>query len=742
MNKITQDLNVPENQNKDMQGSTPETSGAAGLVPAPPASSICLFLRNDGSWGIPESGPQTHIDTVSLPECKLTKEKLASPNASVSSIKEIELEPETEYSLLFTGAFISEFDGFTQWGYEVSLQLTDVDSATPVTVKSLDTITETGIRKTTSQKSVISGFSTRGIIRPRLKISFTWKREYPKYEISDTSYEIKGVTVKGLGDQFEIGKYLSIDQGFQIDTTGLEWNHLNFIFPSNDSESEEGVLSCCLLTNDGSENTTNHVNGFDISKNGTLITLYYRNYPLSAVRPESFILFFDTPHAIVNVSVASPSYTAESFPYAMSLMYEAQPGFSGSYNDLTDKPVIPPAVEVKGNKETAYRTGKVNLTPANIGALPDTGGTLTGELSLQPPTGEGGQIVLRPSRAYPNQTGIVLDQCVNMFRIFGQPSVDGSVPGVGTPLEIDPYHKTIKGGYKFYGSIGTNNLTLNDGIHDRKVLTVYDDGDGSTNQGSELVMEGAGNLFVGGGESPGALRTSLQSSVKTGESYTKTGEQTYITSDNNIYFYSNCNTIGNRRGVVYDKDDSFRPLTAGSTSLGSSSLPFTNVYVQNARLRPATSTYGGKLNFGSGDYVYLHEDTDNHLLIKSSNGVKIAANLTVDGTLYTEGNANFKTCGAADGYYLKGRLLSNYHCVVQSGSVSRMGTGGWQIFSIPFATPFLSTPLISIMPTNETTTENAIIKDVSAVGLNFSIYTPNTSWRYEFKWMAVGNTGS
>ena len=45
---------------------------------------------------------------------------------------------------------------------------------------------------------------------------------------------------------------------------------------------------------------------------------------------------------------------------------------------------------VKGNAESAYRTGNVNLTPANIGAaavshthnyLPLTGGTLTGNLS-------------------------------------------------------------------------------------------------------------------------------------------------------------------------------------------------------------------------------------------------------------------------------------------------------------------------------------------------------------------------
>ena len=42
--------------------------------------------------------------------------------------------------------------------------------------------------------------------------------------------------------------------------------------------------------------------------------------------------------------------------------------FSGSYNDLSDKPSIPAAVAVKGNAENTYRTGNVNLTPANIGA--------------------------------------------------------------------------------------------------------------------------------------------------------------------------------------------------------------------------------------------------------------------------------------------------------------------------------------------------------------------------------------
>lgn len=44
--------------------------------------------------------------------------------------------------------------------------------------------------------------------------------------------------------------------------------------------------------------------------------------------------------------------------------------FTGSYNDLSNKPSIPAAVAVKGDEESSYRTGNVNLTPANIGAAP------------------------------------------------------------------------------------------------------------------------------------------------------------------------------------------------------------------------------------------------------------------------------------------------------------------------------------------------------------------------------------
>lgn len=46
---------------------------------------------------------------------------------------------------------------------------------------------------------------------------------------------------------------------------------------------------------------------------------------------------------------------------------KASSSHTHSYISLTDKPTIPVAVAVKGNAESSYRTGNVNITPANIG---------------------------------------------------------------------------------------------------------------------------------------------------------------------------------------------------------------------------------------------------------------------------------------------------------------------------------------------------------------------------------------
>lgn len=88
-------------------------------------------------------------------------------------------------------------------------------------------------------------------------------------------------------------------------------------------------------------------------------------------------------------------------------------------------------------------------------------------------------------------------------------------------------------------------LELSNGHQEQTVLRLYDDDDGSTNYGSELLIGGNGNTYLGSGESASSLYE------LNGKS---TGEVLYLTSDNVIHFMSKCNTIANRKTMTLNND--------------------------------------------------------------------------------------------------------------------------------------------------------------------------------------------
>ena len=104
---------------------------------------------------------------------------------------------------------------------------------------------------------------------------------------------------------------------------------------------------------------------------------------------------------------------------------------------------------------SAAQGKKLNETKLSL-----AGGTMTGELNIKPPSGEGGEIHLCASTANRAENGIAIDEAGGNFRIFGIPSADGSTKtGSGTVLAINPYTKTITGGYTFTGSVSGNAST-------------------------------------------------------------------------------------------------------------------------------------------------------------------------------------------------------------------------------------------------------------------------------------------
>ena len=159
------------------------------------------------------------------------------------------------------------------------------------------------------------------------------------------------------------------------------------------------------------------------------------------------------------------------------------------------------------------------------------------------------------------------------------------------------------------------------------VLKVSGDGSG---YGAELRLGCSGNTYVCSGEID--LIASLPNNLESDESYVKNGENLYLASDNSVFIYSNCQTFNDRKGLSFG-GGIIKPLRGQNISIGSLSTPFYDIYSTNLRLKSKSSNYGSKLNFGDGDYVYFHEDSDDHLKIYAKNGISIDYNdVTFGGT--------------------------------------------------------------------------------------------------------------
>lgn len=112
-------------------------------------------------------------------------------------------------------------------------------------------------------------------------------------------------------------------------------------------------------------------------------------------------------------------------------------------------------------------------------------------------TVEGGEIQLFAPKQGNQYAGTILDNYGNSFRIFGIPSKDGTTKrGAGTPLYINPYDKTITGGYTFTGNITgnvTGNVSGNSGTTTKlNVTSLYDNGTGTN--GTVTLSETVANF--------------------------------------------------------------------------------------------------------------------------------------------------------------------------------------------------------------------------------------------------------
>lgn len=154
---------------------------------------------------------------------------------------------------------------------------------------------------------------------------------------------------------------------------------------------------------------------------------------------------------------------------------------------------------------------------------------------------------------------------------------------------------------------GTGYLTLNAGMNLGGNIT-YNNGSytdyemikfitGNAN-GAGIVIGGGGLVVVGSGESASALVTSASLAGGT--------ETTYITSDGNIEFYTNCQTIDSRVGVILNTSRYFYPNVTNTGSLGTSSYNWASVHARaltSAAALALTSTNATTITSGGATTI-------------------------------------------------------------------------------------------------------------------------------------------
>ncbi|MDE6966869.1 MAG: tail fiber domain-containing protein, partial [Clostridiales bacterium] len=127
------------------------------------------------------------------------------------------------------------------------------------------------------------------------------------------------------------------------------------------------------------------------------------------------------------------TYTDETQESSYSIAYQGRDGES-----------LIAVTGVKGNQETQYRTGNVNLTPENLGAVNKSGDTITGDLKVDGDLVSGGSLkvyndydvtglkhyevdasALDENTWYPVTMGLSLGEDIDLFRIVVYDNLEG-----------------------------------------------------------------------------------------------------------------------------------------------------------------------------------------------------------------------------------------------------------------------------------------------------------------------------
>ena len=228
--------------------------------------------------------------------------------------------------------------------------------------------------------------------------------------------------------------------------------------------------------------------------------------------------------------------------------------------------------------------------------------------------------------------------------------------------------------------------------YSRYAIRVYD-GKSIDNNGMLLTIDGGGLTIVGGGESATSLanlmsddqrdsntsRARLNVGGTLNTAFTASNEQLILSSDNNIYFLTNCNTIADRKPVVLDTNSYFHPGTTKTGSIGTSSYMWNSVY--------AATIYENGTSLASKYAAIGHTHTTTIAADSGTNQLTLAAStkykLTAGGTNFIFTTPPNTTYSAGNHLTLSGTTfkVADYCKNLNGGDWNTVTTNGWYMGS-------------------------------------------------------------
>lgn len=200
------------------------------------------------------------------------------------------------------------------------------------------------------------------------------------------------------------------------------------------------------------------------------------------------------------------------------------------------------------------------------------------------------------------------------------------------------------------GGILTNNVSYNMHSSTQIPLKVY----GGNGDGQGISLGAGGATIVGSGESAKACESLLSA----------TTEQLWLASDNEIMFFTGCQTIANKVGVILNAARSFYPNVNNTGTLGTASYKWNNVYA---------TTFTGNL---SGTATKATQDGSGNTITSKYVAVDTTQNISGVKTFTNTTASTSKSTGAlkvAGGIGVAGQMSANKvmigdHCTLEYSS--------------------------------------------------------------------------